>query len=130
MKRSVPVVAAVLIALFVGTQIPVEPTGAQDEAKPKPAATKKVAKKPRGRLPNFYAKVVDETQRKAIYAVQAKYSEEIGVLGKQIDELTAKRDTEVRAVLSEEQQKEIDALSEAARKKAEENRKKKKTKAS
>jgi len=127
MKRSVPVVAAVLIALFVGTQIPVEPTGAQDEAKP--AATKKVAKKPRGRLPNYYAKVVDQTQRKEIYAVQAKYTEEIGVLRKQIEELTAKRDAEVREVLTEEQRKEVDALSEAARKKAEENRKKK-TKAS
>ena len=117
-----------LIALFVGTQIPVEPTGAQDEAKP--AATKKVAKKPRGRLPNFYAKVVDATQRKAIYAVQAKYSEEIGVLRKQIDELTAQRNAEVREVLTEEQQKEVDALTEAARKKAEETRKKKKAKTS
>ncbi len=55
-------------------------------------------------------RLVNETQRKAIYALLAKYGEEIGVLQKQIDELTEKRDEEVRAVLSEEQQKEVDAL--------------------
>lgn len=121
MKRNVPVVAAVLLALFVGTQIPVEPTGAQDEAKP--VATKKVAKKPSGRLPNYFATVVDAAQREKVYAIQAQYNGEIKVLRDQITGLTAKRDEEVRGVLSEEQLQKVDALTEAARKRAEERRK-------
>jgi hypothetical protein len=67
------------------------------------AAAAKVRKKPRGRLPYYYSRVVDEKQRESIYAIQGKYAAQISQLQQQIDELVASRKTEVEQVLTEEQ---------------------------
>ncbi len=94
----------------------------QEEAKP--AAEKKVAKKPRGRLPAYFSAVVDAKQREAIYAVQAKYKTQLEELQKQIAALEEQRDKEVDAVLSAEQLAEVNKKREEAAKKREERKKK------
>lgn len=99
-------------ALFVAASAPVPATLAEDE---KPAATER--REPRGRLPRYYAQVVTQKQREQIYAIQQQYTGSIAELEQQIDSLVAKRDAEVRAVLSPEQQHEVDELyAEAERK--------------
>jgi flagellar biosynthesis/type III secretory pathway protein FliH len=71
------------------------------------AAAAKVRKKPRGRLPYYYSRVVDEKQRELIYAVQGKYAAQISQLQQQIDQLVASRMTEVEQVLTEEQKSRV-----------------------
>ena len=121
--RFASLVCCMLAALFIGSQVPVDVTSAQEKKAEKTA--KKAPRKPRGRLPNYYGQVgLSGEQREKIYAVQATYAKEIGALRKQIAELESKRDSEVKAVLTEEQQKKVDELVEAAKKRAEERRKK------
>lgn len=88
------------------------------KADEKKADDKKATKEPGGRLPNYYAGVVDAKQRTEIYAIQAKYSEQIAGLEKQIGDLKTKMNDESRAVLSDEQKAKVDALAEEAKKKA------------
>ena len=76
---------------------------AADKAEPAEGALK-------GRLPANYSKIVDANQRQKIYAIQAEYVKEIDALKKKLIDLEAKRDAEIRAVLTEKQQKELDAL--------------------
>jgi hypothetical protein len=64
----------------------------------------------KGRLPANYSKIVDATQRQKIYAIQANYVEKLEDLKKQLLDLEAKRDSEIRAVLTEKQQKQLDEL--------------------
>ena len=73
----------------------------------------------RGRLPNFYAQVVSGDQREKIYAIQKQHAPEIDKLRKQLQELIAKRDAEMRNLLTEEQQARVDGLAEEARKRRE-----------
>jgi hypothetical protein len=94
----VPVIAAMVAANQFAT--------AQDKEPAKKAA--------KGRLPAHYADVVDDAQREEIYKVQAKHQPKIADLRKQLKEAVAKRDAEVRAVLTAEQQKKIDQLTDAA----------------
>jgi hypothetical protein len=88
-----------------------QPLSAQDA---KPAA--KAATKPRGRLPAYYGQVVSKEQREKIYSVQQSYAERIAALEAQLKELQEKMNGEIRAVLTAEQQKKIDELTEAGRK--------------
>lgn len=69
----------------------------------KAAAQKKVAKKPRGRLPAYFSAVVDAKQRADIYALQAKYQADIKKLEQQLAELKGQLAKEVDAVLTPEQ---------------------------
>jgi hypothetical protein len=62
----------------------------------------------KGRLPAGYSKIVDDTQRQKIYGIQAKYASKIDDLQKQLQDLTAKRDSEIRGVLTADQQKKLD----------------------
>ncbi len=77
-----------------------------DEAKPQ--------KKPRGRLPNYYTKVVTPEQRKEIYSIQQGYASQIEELEVSLANLRAKRDKEVAAVLSAEQLEKVEKLREEA----------------
>ena len=70
------------------------------------------------RLPNHYSKLVDDSQRKKIYAIQSKYAEQIETLQEQLKELMLERDAEIRAVLSAEQQKKLDELLSAVKSRA------------
>jgi hypothetical protein len=71
-------------------------------AQPKPAPKGKAAAaaKPKGRLPAYYADVVDERQRAAIYSIQSDFKSKIEALQEQIDKLTAERDTAIESVLT------------------------------
>lgn len=123
---KVQLVAVALVAMFIGSQVSTDDTRAQDDAKPAvKAEAKKTPKKPRGRLPNYYSKVVTSEQREEIYKLQATYNAQIEELQKQIVDVTKKRDEEVRGVLSPEQQKQVDELTAAAKKAADERRKSK-----
>ena len=69
----------------------------------------------RGRLPAYYGRVVTAEQRKQIYEIQAKYHEKILELQRQLQELIAKRDAEVEAVLTPEQKAEVERMRREAR---------------
>lgn len=121
------------IALGLGTQFSVESTIGQEKAATKSTekaasakvVTAKVAKKPRGRLPAYYAQVgLSTEQRHAIYSVQIAYGKQIADLQKQIDALEMKQDAEVVGVLNPEQKKKLDELLATAKKRAEERRNK------
>ena len=77
------------------------------EGEKKPAAEKKEAKKPRGRLPAYFSTVVTSKQREEVYTVQAKYSKQLEDLEKQIAALRAEMLKEVDAVLTPEQLAEV-----------------------
>jgi hypothetical protein len=61
----------------------------------------------RGRVPAYYSTVVDDRQREQIYAIQRRYFAPIEDLKAQLEALTEKRDAEVAAVLSPQQQAEV-----------------------
>jgi hypothetical protein len=70
-----------------------------------------------GRLPAHYTQVgVTDTQRQKIYSIQSSYDAKITSLKNQLTEATAKRDAEVRAVLTADQQRQLDKLTGAAAK--------------
>lgn len=82
---------------------------ASSESAPKARA------KARGRLPNGWGKLgVTSEQRLKIYAVQARYQEQIDALEEQIAALKMKRDQECEACLTAKQ---LDQLKEATDKK-------------
>ena len=75
-------------------------------------------KKAKGTLPAYYAAIVTETQRQQIYAVQEKYSKQIGDLQAQLDAVTKQRDTEIESLLNADQKEKLKkARDEAAAKK-------------
>lgn len=75
----------------------------------------KERKRLRLRLPTYYARVITEPQREEVYRIQAKYNSRILELKEELESLSAKRDSEVKAVLSEEQQAEVAQYWEARR---------------
>lgn len=104
---------ATVLALPGAAQEPPKKPAVQPPAKP--AVTKQETNKPKGRLPAYFGKVVSQKQREEIYAIQAKYNEEIDKLKEQLEELTTKRDTEVEQVLTDEQRTEIAQMKNARR---------------
>ncbi len=81
------------------------------------AETKEVKKpraKPRGRLPAYFSAVVSPEQRKAVYALQAKYAEQMTALEAQITALKTQRNKEVDAVLKPEQLEQVNKKRAAA----------------
>lgn len=131
-QRFASMIAVAGIALGLGSQISIDSTIGQEKSAEKgKAAPAKVAKKPRGRLPQYYGQVgISSEQRQKIYDVQAVYVKQIAELQKQIDALVKKRDGEVAAVLTSEQKEKLDELLAAAKKRAEERRSKSKKKTS
>lgn len=94
------------------------PSVAQDAAQPAPKkAEKKERAQPAGRLPAYYKDVVTAEQRDRIYALQAKYREQILALAEQMKKLTAERDAEIEGVLTAEQQAKVKSLRAEASKK-------------
>jgi hypothetical protein len=106
--------AAFLLPAWIGP-VAAQPNG--DAAKAQPKDAKKAPAK--GRLPAYYAQIVNEGQRQRIYQIQASYYPKIDALQAEIDALVAQRDAEIRAVLSPEQQQRLDArIADAQAKKA------------
>jgi len=67
-------------------------------------APPKTRQKPRGRVPNHYGKIgLTAEQKEGIYAIQAKYQEQIDALQEQIDELRQEEASEIYLVLTENQ---------------------------
>ena len=59
------------------------------------------------RLPAYYAPVVTEEQRAAIYKIQEEYGPKIAALKEQIAALKAERNEKIQAVLTPEQQQQV-----------------------
>lgn len=103
----VPVVLALLVA--DGR------VSADDKAEGKKEVKKKERAKPRGRLPNYFATVVSQSQREQVYAIQARYAKQIDDLQRQIEELETARDKEVDGVLTAEQLEKVNAKRQEAK---------------
>jgi len=98
----------------------------QDAKKPeKPAAKKEGEKKTaKGRLPNNYAKVVTEdSQKEKIYAIQAKYDDQLAKLEGELKTLRTQRDAEVEGVLTAEQKDKLKKIAADAKAEAEAKKK-------
>lgn len=78
------------------------------------------AKKPRGRLPNYYGQIgISEKQRETIYAIQTEYRPRIKQLAQQLEALRQQRDKEIHAVLTDEQKQRLaERLEEAEQRRA------------
>ena len=105
-------VALLLTALWTVPAIAQEtpPQGAAEQPPAAAATDANAAKKPKGRLPAYYGKVVTDKQREQIYEIQGKFMEQIVKLQEQLTALAAKRDAEVEQVLTDEQRAEIARL--------------------
>lgn len=65
----------------------------------------------RGQLPPYWGKLsLSDEQKQKIYQIQSKFNGEIARLEAQVKELRAKRDQEMRSVLTEEQKKRLEEL--------------------
>lgn len=93
---------------------PAQPAEAAKPA-PQPAEAKKAKEKSYRRLPAHYGEVVDEKQRKQIYAIQEEYGPKIDALRAEWEALTRQRDAKAAAVLTPEQLKKVEQLREAAK---------------
>ena len=101
--------AAVLATAFV-LPVWIDSVVAQPKAEVAKAQQKQAKKKQvKGRLPPHYGQIVDEGQRQRIYRIQAGYNPKIEALQAELDVLVEQRDAEIRAVLSPEQQRRLDA---------------------
>lgn len=69
---------------------------------------------PRGRLPDYYIRVVGLDQRDVIYGIQQKYQGRIDELLRQVAELEAQRDKEVEGTLTPEQLARVKQLQQEA----------------
>jgi hypothetical protein len=68
-------------------------------------------------LPQYYGKLeVDDKQKESIYKIQASYEAQIDKLTEELAALKSKRDGEIRAVLTKEQQKKLDTTIDEAKK--------------
>ena len=67
----------------------------------------RTAKKARGRLPAYFADIVTEEQRTAIYKIQEGYKKQIDDLEAQLAALREKEITEIEGVLDAEQKEKL-----------------------
>lgn len=108
-----PVTVCLLALLFVQAGRSQESPSTKPASKPGQTAakTEAVRKAPAGRLPNYFGRLgVSNEQRQRIYAIQADYKNEIDALQKQIDDLVAKRDQEIQAILTDIQREQLKKL--------------------
>lgn len=78
-----------------------------------------------GRLPAYYAEVVDEAERQKVYDIQAAFESKIDRIEAELEAMKAERDEKIMKVLSPEKLRRIEALrAAAAAKRAEKNEKK------
>ena len=105
---------AAFVLLGAGLMFRAAPVRAQDDAeKPGAAAPAKPAppakaKKPAGRLPNYYGAVVTKEQRDKILAIQRDYAAKIDPLRRQLEQLTKERDEKIEGLLTPQQKQQIE----------------------
>jgi hypothetical protein len=88
--------------------VPADTSAKSDSAKSDVAPADEKLK---GRLPNNYSKVgVSDAQKQKIYSLEASYKSQIETLQKQLSDLEAKRDADIRNVLTDDQKKKLDEL--------------------
>ena len=117
--RVASVVGILALSIGIASQIPPSSVLAQNESPSK--KTEKGGAE--GRVPAYYAQIgLSKEQRTKVLEVQASYAAKIDTLRKQIADMEAKRDVDVRATLTDDQKKKLDELSEAGKKKATETR--------
>lgn len=108
--RGVGLSLALLMPLAISSM-----QGANGADDPKAKAKEKAPAK--GRLPQYYGKLeVDDKQKESIYKIQASYDAQIDKLTDELAALKSKRDGEIRAILTKEQQKKLDTTIEEAKK--------------
>lgn len=123
--RVLSVIGAMALAVGMAAQIPEGALFAQSTSAEAKTGEKKGGD---GRVPAYFAQIgLTKEQRSKVLEVQASYTQKIEALRKQIDDLETKRDADVRGVLTDEQKKKLDELTEAAKKKAAESRSKSKS---
>jgi hypothetical protein len=107
--------ASLMLLCFVASQAVRGADGdggdaARVDKKEKPAAN---------RLPRYYAKVVDKQQREKIYAIQREYRPKLAAARKAVETLLKEQNDKILAVLTPEQQKQVqDAAANSIKKKA------------
>lgn len=108
-RKVVPFCAAITLAAAIGLaqQAAKPPKGANSAGDATAAAPAKTRAKPRGRLPTYYGKVVDPTQKEKIYKIQQSYEPKIADLNAQLQALRDKRDAEIDAVLTADQRQKV-----------------------
>lgn len=106
--------------LLVGAVLLASPALGQQAASGDSAEKAPAVKKVSGRLPTYFAAVVSQKQREAIYKLQADYEAQLEKLQAQLDALMVDRDREIDAVLSDEQLAEVTKKREEAKKRREE----------
>jgi len=121
MKRPMVIGAGWIALVWLAAMVLAasNPAFAQDAASGRPGkgASADKPQKSAGRLPPYYGKVkVTPEQREKILAIQQEYAAKIDPLRKQLDALTKERDAKMAAVLTPEQQKQIDEMKAAAKK--------------
>jgi Spy/CpxP family protein refolding chaperone len=90
------------------------PTHSQE--KPVKPEEEGAARKIVNRLPNNYGKLgLSTTQREKIYAVQSTYRAKINALQQELEDLRSQESLEIQAVLTAEQQVELQRLLEESR---------------
>jgi len=116
MKRlAVASLLTVLLAWTVGVGRGADKTPAPDApTKPKTADSSDEGKL-KGRLPAYFAKLVDKDQREAIYKIEDEYGPKIKALQQQVHDLEAERNGKIRAVLTPDQQQKLDEYMAAAK---------------
>jgi hypothetical protein len=88
--------------------------GQEKKAEKAPKTEKTEKKAAKGRLPPYYADIVSGEQREKIYAIQAKYDDQVKELNAQLAALAKKINDEIEEVLTDEQKEKVKAAREAA----------------
>jgi hypothetical protein len=119
--RRITLLSSLVVPVLFAWLLTVEPAVSQEAPKAAPPA---VVLQPRGRLPAYFAAVVDKKQRGEIYRIQARIQDEVDRLRRKIAELQTASDHEVDAVLTSEQLAEVNKKRAAAeeRRRARQNR--------
>lgn len=112
---SKKIFVAILVVAGGAAAINFAPSSIGQEAK----KADKTEKKVKGRLPQYYADIVDGIQREKIYAIQAKHQEKLSELNAQLLAATKAMTSEIESVLTAEQKVKLKAAQEegAAKKK-------------
>jgi Spy/CpxP family protein refolding chaperone len=80
------------------------------EAKKDDPKKEETTAKVKGKLPQYWGKIgLTDEQKQTIYKIQGKYGTEIDKLKAKIEELETTRDKEMKAVLSADQKKALEA---------------------
>ncbi len=95
-----------------------ESDSAQASSGTKRGKSTTTGKKLAGRLPRFFASIVDQEQRDEIYQIQATYREKLAALEQELAELKEAEMSAMEGVLTTAQRKKLDEIRASAEKSA------------